>query len=180
MGLLGYSPDVPRPRYGERPHDIQEYLAVHLRPSPPAQRPGLSLKPEKCHFAFQQLKFLGHVVSPEGVSTDPAKTAAVSAFPKPADKRTVRRFLGHCAYYRRFEANFSKIAEPLTRLTNDDVPFVWGPEQTNAFDELKARLQKLSFYHFSDAALICVSPSYGRCSFLAEHLYLLHRTWVVT
>lgn len=38
MGLRGFSPDAPRPRYGERPHDIQEYLAAHLRSSPPAQR----------------------------------------------------------------------------------------------------------------------------------------------
>lgn len=114
---------------------------------------GLSLKPEKCHFGFQQLKFLGHVVNSEGVSPDPDKTAAVSAFPTPTDKRAVRRFLGLCAYYRRFVANFSKIAEPLTRLTKDDVPFVWGPEQTKAFDELKMRLQTTPVLgHFDEHA----------------------------
>ncbi|KAK8788355.1 hypothetical protein V5799_021870 [Amblyomma americanum] len=102
---------------------------------------GLSLKPEKCHFAFHELKFLGHIVSARGVSPDPEKTAAVAAFPKPTDKRSLRRFLGLCAYYRRFVRNFSKLAEPLTRLTKDAEPFFWGEDQERAFTELKSRLQ---------------------------------------
>lgn len=95
---------------------------------------GLTLKPEKCHFAFKELKFLGHVVSAEGVLPDPEKTSAVALFPPPTDKRTVRQFLGLCAYYRRFVEQFSKIAEPLTRLTLDDVPFTWTEEQQCAFE----------------------------------------------
>ncbi|KAM7281232.1 reverse transcriptase domain-containing protein, partial [Ixodes scapularis] len=55
---------------------------------------GLTLKPSKCRFAYGELKFLGHVVSAQGVSPDPAKTAAVAEFPIPSDKKAVRRFLG--------------------------------------------------------------------------------------
>lgn len=66
--------------------------------------------------------------------------AAVAAFPAPTDKKSLRRFLGLCAYYRRFIENFSKIAEPLIRLTRDDAPFLWADEQSTAFAELQHRL----------------------------------------
>lgn len=102
---------------------------------------GLTLKSEKCRFAYEELKFLGHVVNSEGVLPDPEKTAAVAKFPQPTDKKAVRRFLGLCAYYRRFVEGFSCIAEPLTRLTKDAVHFTWGQEQEAAFRELQRRLQ---------------------------------------
>ena len=102
---------------------------------------GLSLKPEKCHFGYEELKFLGHVVSSDGIRPDPDKTRAVAAFPTPATKQDVRRFLGLCAYYRRFVPNFSKIAEPLHHLTRDNVAFVWDTKQRQAFCELQRRLQ---------------------------------------
>lgn len=113
----------------------------------------LTLKPEKCHFGYEELKFLGHVVSADGVQPDPDKTSAVAAFPTPRDKKAVRRFLGLCAYYRRFIANFSRIAEPLIRLTREDTPFVWTDEQDAAFTELRQRLQESPVLaHFDEDA----------------------------
>lgn len=102
---------------------------------------GLTLKPEKCHFCFEELLFLGHVVSRTGVRPDPEKLAAVAQFPVPSDKKAVRRFLGLCAYYRRFIADFARIASPLTRLTRDDATFEWNHEQQAAFNDLRQRLQ---------------------------------------
>ena len=65
----------------------------------------------------------------------------------------MRRFLGLCAYYRRFVENFSKIAEPLTRLTKEGVPFVWQKEQEDAFSELRRRLQSPPILaHFDEDA----------------------------
>lgn len=57
---------------------------------------GLTLKPEKCRFAYEQLKFLGHVVSSAGVLPDPEKTAAVRDFPQPREKKSLRSFLRLC------------------------------------------------------------------------------------
>lgn len=105
------------------------------------RKAGLSLKPEKCHFGYEELKFLGHVVSHAGIRPDPEKTSAVAAFPTPTNKHDLRRFLGLCAYYRRFVNNFSKIAAPLNELIKDDTPFVWGPDQRYAFDTLRKHLQ---------------------------------------
>lgn len=102
---------------------------------------GLSLKPEKCHFGYEELKFLGHIVSNTGIRPDPDKATAVRLFPIPKTKHDVRRFLGLCAYYRRFVPNFSEIAEPLQRLIKNDVTFIWGPAQSDAFHDLQRRLQ---------------------------------------
>ncbi|KAK8774213.1 hypothetical protein V5799_011257 [Amblyomma americanum] len=55
---------------------------------------GLTLKAEKCHFVYEELLFLGHIVSKEGVRPEPQKTAAIEHFTPPADKKGVRRFLG--------------------------------------------------------------------------------------
>ncbi|XP_065299482.1 uncharacterized protein [Dermacentor albipictus] len=76
-----------------------------------------------------ELKFLGHVVSSQGVRPDPEKLTAIAEFPRPKDKKSAQWFLGLCAYCRRFVQGFSRIAEPLTRLTRQDVPFAWTEEQ---------------------------------------------------
>ncbi len=102
---------------------------------------GLTLKPQKCRFGYEELKFLGHVVNCDGVRPDPEKTAAIANYPVPSNVKDVRSFLGLCAYYRRFIPSFSKIASPLNALTKGGAPFQWHETQQQAFDELRARLQ---------------------------------------
>ena len=70
----------------------------------------------KCSFAQQKLSYLGHVLSPNGVSTDPAKIRDVQTWPSPQSVKEVRSFLGLAGYYRRFVKNFGMIARPLTDL----------------------------------------------------------------
>ena len=64
----------------------------------------------------KEIKYLGHVVSEEGVSTDPDKIKSVTEWPQPTPVTEVRSFLGFVSYYRRFIPNFSKIAKPLHKL----------------------------------------------------------------
>ena len=101
---------------------------------------GLKLKPKKCNLFRTQVPFLGHVVSADGVSTDPEKIEAVQKWTVPRDLTDVRSFLGLCSYYRKFVPKFSEIAKPLTKLTEKDQPFTWGSEQENAWLDLKQRL----------------------------------------
>ena len=61
--------------------------------------------------------YVGHIVSAEGVATDPAKIEAVTTWPQPTDLKSLRSFLGFCDYYRRFVANYSSIVRHLTELT---------------------------------------------------------------
>ena len=77
---------------------------------------GLKLKPSKCDLFRKEIKYLGHVVSSEGVSTDPDKIKPVTEWPQPTTVTEVSSFLGFVSYYRRFIPNFYKVAKPLNNL----------------------------------------------------------------
>ena len=100
----------------------------------------LKLNPEKCHLFQKEVRYLGHIVSPSGVTTDPEKLEAVKSWPRPNDKHQLRSFLGLCTYYRRFISGFADIAKPLTRLTEEKRIFEWSPETENGFLALKEAL----------------------------------------
>ena len=97
----------------------------------------LYAKLSKCAFNLQEVEFLGHVVSSEGIKMDAGKVAAIRDWPRPASVRDVRSFHGLANYYRRFIADFSKISTPLTNLTKKAVGFLWGPAEESAFEKLK-------------------------------------------
>jgi hypothetical protein len=79
----------------------------------------LKLNPEKCQLFQKEVRYLGHIVSPEGITTNSEKLEAVREWPTPRNKHEVRSFLGLCMYYRRFISSFADIAKPLTRLTEE-------------------------------------------------------------
>ena len=81
------------------------------------QQAGLRLQPAKCVLCKQSFTFLGHVISPEGIAADTAKTDKVANWPLPTYRKDVQQFLGLANYYRRFIRNFASIAKPLHRLT---------------------------------------------------------------
>jgi len=100
----------------------------------------LKLKPSKCHLLRTEIKFLGHVVSAKGVSTDPSKIEAVRNWPVPEDVHEVRSFLGLTSYYRRFVPTFAEIAAPLHVLTMKNRKFEWTTQCDHAFTKLKYAL----------------------------------------
>ena len=100
----------------------------------------LKLSPKKCTIFQHKVEFLGHIVSEEGISTNPKKIDSVQNWPKPVTVKQVRSFLALCSYYRKFILNFSSIAKPLTRLTEKDVKFVWSSDCDQAFEKLKTCL----------------------------------------
>ncbi|KAL7827668.1 hypothetical protein SRHO_G00333860 [Serrasalmus rhombeus] len=77
----------------------------------------LRLHPKKCHLLQRKVQFLGHVVSGDGVATDPRKVQSVRHWPTPRDASELRSFLGLASYYQRFIQGFADIAAPLHRLT---------------------------------------------------------------
>jgi len=105
----------------------------------------LYAKLSKCEFAVPKTEFVGHVVSDNGIATDPNKIEAVKAWPTPSKVTHVRAFLGLANYYRRFVKNFSKTAAPLTSLTaktGHDAKgnITWTPVHQAAFETIKEAL----------------------------------------
>jgi hypothetical protein len=100
----------------------------------------LFAKFKKCEFWLDNVAFLGHVVTKEGIAVDPGKVEAVVNWVRPSNAHEVRSFLGLAGYYRRFVEGFSRLAAPLTRLTRKNEKFQWSEECEQSFQELKQRL----------------------------------------
>ena len=137
------------------------------------QDAGLKLKLSKCHFVCQEVEYLGHLITPQGLQPNPRKVSAVSDFPTPTSVTQVRQFIGLASYYRRFIEGFAKTAEPLHQLTKKDREFLWTDHCQDALDTLKRKLVE---------APVLVYPNFlGLCCKLmlatrASVLYS-HRSW---
>ncbi|GJZ55195.1 putative reverse transcriptase domain-containing protein [Tanacetum coccineum] len=116
-------------------HEVHLRLVLEL-----LRKEKLYAKFSKCEFWLQEVHFLGHVVNQSGIHVDPSKIEAVKNWKAPTTSSEIRSFLGLAGYYRRFIANFSKIAKPLTSLTQKNQKYVWGVEQEEAFQTLKNNL----------------------------------------
>ena len=103
---------------------------------------GLKLQPSKCHFVRKEVVYLGHIITPDGLKPNPRLVSAVKEFPVPRDVRQVRQFLGLSSYYRRFIAQFAKVAKPLHELTRKGIEFAWSPDCQAAFDILRGKLSQ--------------------------------------
>jgi len=100
----------------------------------------LFAKFKKCEFWLEEVTFLGHVISKEGISVDPSKVEAVVNWARPTSVHEIQSFLGLAGYYRRFVEGFSKLAAPLTKLTKKNEAFIWSEDCERSFQELKHRL----------------------------------------
>ena len=97
----------------------------------------LYAKLKKCEFWLEQVGFLSHIISKEGISVDPMKIVAIKDWPRPTTVTEVRSFLGLVGYYRRFVEGFSLMVAPLTQLSRKNKKFIWGEEQDKSFFEVK-------------------------------------------
>ena len=101
---------------------------------------GLKLKPEKCNFLQEQVVFLGHVVSRDGVQPDPTNVSKIVNWPRPENPKHVKQFVATGSYYRRFIRDFATTARPLIDLTKKDSQFLWNDECEEAFNAIKNAL----------------------------------------
>ena len=88
----------------------------------------------------KEIKYLGHIVSKEGVATDPEKIETVQRWGTPSHLKELLAFLGMLGYYRQYVVGFATITRPLTRLTSKDEPWRWTQEEQTTFEQLKERL----------------------------------------
>ena len=93
----------------------------------------LYAKLSKCEFWLRKVGFIGYVVREKGIHVDPSKIKAIENWAIPTTPTKFRQFQGQATYYRRFIHNFSKIAKPLTTLTQKGVVFSWETKQETTF-----------------------------------------------
>ncbi|KAI3374517.1 hypothetical protein L3Q82_021004 [Scortum barcoo] len=108
---------------------LEEHEERLLRVLDRLEEVGLKLSLDKCQFCQPRVKYVGHIVSADGIATDPDKIQAVASWPQPTDLKSLHSFLGFCGYYRRFIANYSSIVRPLTDLTKGYAPTQRGRKQ---------------------------------------------------
>lgn len=139
------------------------------------QGQGLKAKLEKCAFFQRSVRYLGHVVSDQGVSTDPSKVEVVADWPTPTTISDLRSFLGFASYYRRFVEGFAKLAAPLHKLVAElagrksrgsdrAVAENWSEECHRSFAALKSKLVSapvLAYADFSLPFILEVDASHG-------------------
>lgn len=109
----------------------------------------------KTEFFTTEVKYLGLIITPQGVKMDPSKVEIVKNWPKPkngGDTRAIRRFIGFVNFYRRFIRKFSKLARPLNDLLKKDSLAVWDEACDRAFESIKAEISKEpTMAHFDPA-----------------------------
>ncbi|GJX67319.1 putative reverse transcriptase domain-containing protein [Tanacetum coccineum] len=123
--------------YSKNKQEHEEHLKIILEL---LKKEELYAKFSKCEFWIPKVQFLGHVIDNKGIHVDPAKIKSVKDWASPKTPTEIRQFLGLAGYYRRFIEGFSKIAKPMTKLTQKKVKFEWGDKQEAAFQLLKQKL----------------------------------------
>ncbi|KAM9408335.1 uncharacterized protein KZ484_026597 [Pholidichthys leucotaenia] len=140
------------------------------------QEEGLKAKLGKCTFFKKEVECLGHVISSQGVSTDPGKIEAVAKCQCPQMVSELCSFLGFTSYYRRFVEGFAKLASPLHKLVVDlagtkskrgigkDLVAAWTPHCEESFEALKTCLVSapvLAYADFSHPFILEINASYN-------------------
>ena len=111
----------------------------------------LYLQERKCEFFRTQVRFLGHVVSQQGIQVDPEKVRAIKEFPRPTNLKELISFLGMANFYRKFIWSYSRKAAALSNLLQKDEMFKWSNEQEEAFLDLKESLMQAPVLQVADA-----------------------------
>ena len=100
----------------------------------------LKINPDECDFFRMKVRFLGHLVSKDGLEVDPSKQEAVQKIPVPRSQTDVESFLGLNSYYRRFVPKFAETARPLHKVSETSTKIKWTPEAQDAVESSKMKL----------------------------------------
>lgn len=136
--VIVYSSSVPE--HMERLQTLFSTLRKH----------NLKLSATKCNLLRFKLKFLGFIVSADGVLPDPDKVIPIVNFPQPKTHKAIKSFLGMCGYYRRHVPQFSEHAKPMNNLLKKNVKFLWSDACEQSFQYFKNCLTHPPILQFPD------------------------------
>jgi reverse transcriptase-like protein/integrase-like protein len=118
---------------------------------------GLQIDINKCEFETTRTKYLGLIITTEGIEMDPDKVTAISSWLPPTSVRDLQKFLGFANFYRRFIKNFSQLCRPLNDLLKKGVPWQWGRVHQQAFANLKVAFSTaptLAFFDYNRKTIL--------------------------
>lgn len=121
-------------------HTIQEQFVILKRVCQRLKANKLELNISKCVFLETKVKYLGYLVSEEGIQPNPDHIEAIVNYPVPKDIHDLRRFLGLIGFCRKFIEGRAIISKPLTDLLKKGATFKFGENELNAFELLKEKL----------------------------------------
>jgi len=102
-----------------------------------AREVNLRMNPDKLRFKMKEARFIGHILTSEGIKVDPAKVEAINKMPVPEDPAAVKRYLGMVQYLSKFLSKLADMSKPMRKLTEDDREWNWTKDCQRAFDEIK-------------------------------------------
>lgn len=129
--------------FDEHLHHL-DLVFQHLRAA------NLKLHPGKCVFGTDSVKYLGHIVTKEGMKVLPENTDKIRKAKRPRNAKEMKQTLGLFNYYRKFVLNYARIAEPLTKLLRKETEFKWTNECETAFNTLKEKLVTAPILKYPD------------------------------
>ena len=130
-------------------HDISHYDSVLEKVLYRAKSYNLKLNFHKVRVRKQQVLYVGHIISAEGLKPDPEKVRAIKEMPPPTTKEDVRRFLGSIQYLAKFLPMLAEVETPLRELTKRDVFVHWDAPQAEAFQRLKIYVAQSQYRHYT-------------------------------
>eukprot|EP00253_Pinus_taeda_P022079 PITA_22079 len=145
--------------YSRSKEEHEEHLRMVLQTLREHQ---LYAKLSKCDFYKEEIQYLGHVISKEGIVVDPEKIKTILDWPVPKDVADIRSFMGLAGYYRRFVEGFSRVAYPITSLQKKGRTFRWSSECQQSFERLKQLLTSAPVLSIADPNkdyVVCTNAS---------------------
>eukprot|EP00253_Pinus_taeda_P008401 PITA_08401 len=133
--------------YSRTIEEHQEHLIMVLQTLREHQ---LYAKFSNCDFFKEEIQYLGHVITRDGIAVDPEKIKAIMEWLVPRDVTDIQSFMGLAGYYRRFVEGFSKVAFPITSLQKKGRAFQWTPNCQRSFEQLKHLLTLVPILSIAD------------------------------
>ena len=134
---------------------------------------GIRLNKDKSMINIDEMIYMGHKISKNGIEPDPVKVQGIMNMPNPTDKSEILTLQGTVNYLAKFLPQLSDVMQPIRELAKDDVEFVWGKAQSDAFDKVKTLISSAPVlaYYDSTAELIlqCDASNKGLGAALLQH-----------